>query len=636
MKRLAYILVLTALAFACTKPAAETENVNPAPEERDYTQGFAQLDSSEGAAEEPGLLASGIILPRAFAPCLHSDALSIPLRGATDGLGLRFMDGDTPHEATVLGVSDAAIRFMLPEDLVSGWYRILLTGNGKYQELGRRYVMCDTPADTPGVNVSGEVLIGTAPGARVVVTDGFEFTVSDLEGKYALKSAKANGYVFAQARGNTVAHVDRAIPSFFKYFTSSDTTVVEHCDFAFDAVDNTNHRFLFVTDLHLGRANYNEEGLCTERFLPDLNSTIQGSTVPCYVFTGGDQTTESRWVSSHFDLNDWRDYVADWKCPVYHCIGNHDHDPQYVASDWNSESTYKRIIGPNWYSLDIGKVHYVVLDDIVYDNSPATQDRGYYVRVPQYQLDYLEKDLLKVDTETPVVVVMHSPLYLCNGLGSSTPRYDSYEDIDDLLDVFDGFREVHLLSGHTHVNHNVEVRPGIFEHNMAASSASAWLTEYNTGMHLHVCRDGTTGGYQIWDAAGSSLSWRHKAMERSLEEGQFHMVDFNQVPEDLRRDAQENDMLINIYNWDDHWQLKVTEAGRELPVTQVYRDDPLYTLIFPTKISSQTVFARTDHLFTVRASSATSTLKVSVTDRFGNNYSKTVTRPYPFTLDNYE
>ena len=41
------------------------------------------------------------------------------------------------------------------------------------------------------------------------------------------------------------------------------------------------------------------------------------------------------------------------------------------------------------------------------------------------------------------------------------------------------------------------------------------------------------------------------------------------------------------------------------------------------------------HFFRYNASSATSTIVITATDRFGNTYTETMTRPKDFTLQNY-
>lgn len=74
-------------------------------------------------------------------------------------------------------------------------------------------------------------------------------------------------------------------------------------------------------------------------------------------------------------------------------------------------------------------------------------------------------------------------------------------------------------------------------------------------------------------------------------------------------------------------------------MTRVEGYDPLHILSYDAprikaggkdKVTFPT--ERTAHLFRVKASSPTSTLNISVTDRFGNVYKETMTRPKAFSV----
>ena len=49
--------------------------------------------------------------------------------------------------------------------------------------------------------------------------------------------------------------------------------------------------------------------------------------------------------------------------------------------------------------------------------------------------------------------------------------------------------------------------------------------------------------------------------------------------------------------------------------------------------TSTFVTKATQHIFRVQASSASSTLTITVTDRFGNTYTETMTRPKTFAVN---
>ena len=87
----------------------------------------------------------------------------------------------------------------------------------------------------------------------------------------------------------------------------------------------------------------------------------------------------------------------------------------------------------------------------------------------------------------------------------------------------------------------------------------------------------------------------------------------------------------------------MTEDGKPLSVSQLVSGelDPLHYIAYTAKryASNATVTfptAKNYHMFKVTASSAASTLDIKVTDRFGNVYTETMTRPKPFTTDQYK
>ena len=76
------------------------------------------------------------------------------------------------------------------------------------------------------------------------------------------------------------------------------------------------------------------------------------------------------------------------------------------------------------------------------------------------------------------------------------------------------------------------------------------------------------------------------------------------------------------------------EDGKPLEVTRVVTKDPLHIISYEAKrlnvASTPTadfVTCTTAHMFKATASSATSTVEIRVTDRFGNVYTESMARP---------
>ena len=97
-----------------------------------------------------------------------------------------------------------------------------------------------------------------------------------------------------------------------------------------------------------------------------------------------------------------------------------------------------------------------------------------------------------------------------------------------------------------------------------------------------------------------------------------------------------NEVIINIWDWNRDWKVEVTENGKKLNVSQVTMYDPLHILAYSThRPEGAFSTSTTRHAFKVVASSASSTLEIRVTDRFGNVYTESMKRPKAFSIDAY-
>ena len=304
--------------------------------------------------------------------------------------------------------------------------------------------------------------------------------------------------------------------------------------------------------------------------------------------------------------------------------------------------TYRRVIGPNYYSFNLGKVHYVMLDNIVY-LGPRKLENGktrwdFRVCIDETQLGWLEQDLSHVKKSTPLVVCMHAPLFGCkalkNGRAQLKQKFTEEGAADELLAKLAGFRKVCLLTGHTHVNRHYVHSQHLREHNNVAVAASSWKL-YGEGRR-HMAKDGTPGGYAIYRVDGKKISWSYKALGQPVDSCQFRVYDMNAVPEQYGGKPGSNEVWINVFNYDPAWKITVRENGRKLPVERIAGYDPLYRCISQGEVpETGNAFspARTEHLFRVVAAEAGTPLEIVVRDGFSHSWRQTVVRPKPFSWD---
>ena len=520
---------------------------------------------------------------------------------------------------------------------------------------------CNAHAAGPQVPAAGSLTgrVASADGkplAGVVVSDGVRVTQTDTEGMYALDSDKELGYVFISVPSGYMVAADAcAIPQFFAR-TAKPAGQSEQHDFTLTPVDNTRHTVIAATDHHLAdRESLDVTQFTAEGgFIDDVKAVAAATASPVYSICMGDMSWDEYWHKRNFMLPEFRRLYERYTfpCPVFNAMGNHDNDP-YCASDEAASAAFRREIGPTYYSFNLGQLHYVVLDNIVYVNPGGREGAigklDYEVRIDDRQLAWLRADLATVaDKSAPLIIVMHAQLHWWyRGSEGVSWKYAFTRDAGCLVDALAGFSEVHLVTGHSHMNFRLQ-NGNLREHNIAATSGTWWWTgQIHDDYTINTCRDGSPGGYEVFEVDGRDIRWHYKGI--GLEDDyQFRAYDMNEVLKNERirtsgdftpegtaggmNDAYgENDILVNIWGWQPDWTVRVTENGQQLRGVRVIGKDPLHKITYTrSTVPFQTAY--NPHMWRYRASGPSTTVRIEVTDSFGRTSSETMTRPKAFHI----
>lgn len=542
-------------------------------------------------------------------------------------------------------------------------------------------------------NVIGRVLDSNGnPVAGVAVSDGIAVTSTGADGWYGLQSQKANGYVFISQPQGYEARLEGVFPQFWQAL-SGDVSVEERHDFTLTAVDNSQCVLLALGDLHL----------CNRNALYDLRQfrlqtdelkrqvlTLRSQGKKVYGLTLGDMTWDLYWDGSsglagcNFDLSSYKSEVnsdfAGLSFPVWHTIGNHDHDYRGTG-DWDTVIPYKQVIGPTYYSFNVGGYHIISLDNVICENDGTVSGRSNHGGLTQEILDWISADLALTGASTPLIISMHEPMHVPS---DPTGGYIYYTYVKKLTPLL-GSRNVHMISGHTHCLSNVKVSSKLYEHNTGALCSTWWWTgrfsisseaSWGSGSSLstiyNVGPDGSPSGYTVYDLSAGRMSWRYKAFSldadrqfKTYDRNQFVLTAANWCPAATAARKKEfeeltakgdgtysyavaagtsgvpaNLVYINVWDYDPSFKITVTENGKSLTVTKLTDAyDPMHMVAY-SAVRYQNGSAATaafnsiatQHIFRVQASEANSTLVVTVTDRFGNVSTQTMTRPKAFTV----
>ena len=525
--------------------------------------------------------------------------------------------------------------------------------------------------DRKGATVKGIVEADGKPLAGVVVSDGYEVTTTDKAGRYYLNSEKRNGNVFITIPSGYEAQAEDAVPQYWANLTAPAEEVERH-DFNLKATDNRRHAIIAVTDIHLAN-QYDDIRQFRQVCLPRIREEVEkyrSQGIPVYTVCMGDSSFDLFWYDYLFDIGDFRRTLDENGYPtqVFHSMGNHDNDgatPNDENTDFNATRAYRKVFGPTYYSFNIGDVHYVMLDNIVYKNEAGGKKgkniagrRNYDHYVSDEQLDWLRKDLSYVtDKNTPIVIGMHCPVFRYKGLSEAiVTRFVSPEKAQKLTDVLKEFSNVHFLTGHTHKNlfcKGTGEISNITDHNIAAVCGAWWFTGSHGGLHLGP--DGGPAGFEVFTLDGKQMEWYFVSADDGAGK-QFRTFDINSVRDYYRScdetkvfvshypkrtdfsEASDNQVYIHVWAWEPTWKISVKENGKEIPVVRKMLENPQYTISyyipkslwrrsFPKSYGKDT----SPHMFLVQASAPDTTLEITVTDSFGNEYHETMVRPKEFS-----
>lgn len=164
-------------------------------------------------------------------------------------------------------------------------------------------------------------------------------------------------------------------------------------------------RFIHASDTHMDSLN-----LPRMRRFREMADSLQVA----FVIISGDLVRDALRVDEETARNYYEMYLQEirkFSMPVYSGMGNHElfgieRDKSLVPPDHPlyGKKMFRHYLGPDYYSFNFGKIHFVALDGVDYQNL------YYFGHVDSLQLQWLKKDLEGLPANTPVVTFNHIPL----------------------------------------------------------------------------------------------------------------------------------------------------------------------------------------------------------------------------------
>jgi len=433
-----------------------------------------------------------------------------------------------------------------------------------------------------GTRIKGRVTDGHKGIANVVVSDGFSVVLTDKKGNYVIDTDAKATLVWLSIPAGYEFITENSISRHY-YQLGSGTEY----DFLLKRLNKNDdqHKFILWADPQV--RNKKDVKQMMETAVPDTIDSIKAM--------GNDTLIHGICVGDI--VWDFHEYFADYNkavglmgIPFFQTLGNHDMDYR-KGGDETSDVTFKETYGPTYYSFNRGKAHYVVMDNVRYLGTERDYD-GYFTAD---QLSWLAKDLQHVTKDQLLIINVHIPVY------------NSVKNNKDFYAVLEGFKNVHVMSGHTHFNAN-NITEGIFEHNHGTVCGAWW-----TGP---ICEDGTPRGYGIYEVDGTDLKWHYKSTGLPKEKQLKVYVD---------KLTDQTRLIANIWNWDPAWKVEYFLDDKPMGVlkNEIGFDPLSVTLYKGDLLPAGRHFPEpreTDHLFVTHFEPSVKKVKVVATDRFGEKY----------------
>jgi hypothetical protein len=299
-----------------------------------------------------------------------------------------------------------------------------------------------------------------------------------------------------------------------------------------------------------------------EYFSHDIVEDLIGKTDARFGVTLGDVVFDDLSVFGPHNAT-----VALIGLPWWNVLGNHDQNYD-VPDDRDSDETWTRVFGPNYYSFDYGPVHFVALDDVIWEGAAPQSTGKYSGGITPAQLDWLRSDLKFVPDKQLVVLMMHIPLT------DLTNRHDVYRIIENRPHCFS-------ISGHTHWQEHKIIRhedgwlgPAPHHHAINVTACGSWWTGApdELGVPHATMRDGAPNGHSILTFKDRKVTIDFRAARRPASH-QMNIV----APEVVRRRSVV-EVYVNVFNGgpDSLVDIRLDNNGTWTRLQKVSEPDPSY------------------------------------------------------------
>ena len=475
-------------------------------------------------------------------------------------------------------------------------------------------VLSSLPA---GANVIGKVLSSDGkPQEGIVVTDGRKCVKTGSDGSYSLQSDLAEArFIYLSLPAGAVIPGSVANPVPFKRVPRYAKAI--RADFTLDLGEPAkDYTVMMIADPQVRPYGVdNSMEAWNDVVAPDAEAFRASCTGPVYSINLGDLV-----YNFMYAWDDYMDVAGKIKCPTFNVIGNHDYDQQNLFETEQGNVYFETYVGPEHYSFNLGDIHFVVMNTILYDRKDS-KDK-YHYGLDDRTLAWLEADLSYVPKDRIIMTCTHhNPFKTPNS--SPHGSHNAYSlHYKDYLALLSQYKEVYAWNGHNHENFYYNYKGKKTPH--GAPNIQCISVARATGalrFNAPIAALGEPQGYMVMNVHGESIDWYYK----SVGQGKDYQM---RVYSPSR--TGDGTVKVNIWNWSEGWSTpEWSENGVKVADMEFKPGvDPDYYDLFCT-IENKTTrkYCKPSDksiLFAVTPSAGATGGEVRVTDMFGNIYKQTI------------
>ncbi len=316
--------------------------------------------------------------------------------------------------------------------------------------------------------------------------------------------------------------------------------------------------------------------------------------------------------------------------PMHYVQGNHDEN--YDAdSDRHADEGFERVFGPPTYAFNYGRVHFLVLDDILFHPRDAQGRVGYHAELTEQQLEFIRNDLALVPKDRLIVYAFHIPVV-------------ELRNKEEFLKLFAGREHVFGLSAHTHTQYHLFLGP---EHGWQGKQPHHHLVHVTAcgnwwggkpdyyGIPHATTSDGVPNGYSIVTFDGNRYRVEYRPA-RLPDDYQMQVWVPDVVP---ANQVAATNVYVNVFAGSSRStvEMRVGDTGEWTRLTQVpapeAADVEAYRRVFSERMAPRAKYENeytltgpvaSQHLWAGKLPAGTAPgyhlLRVRTTDMFGQTY----------------